>query len=624
MPRTPKAKPNSIVASAARVVQRRGTAGRATPGVEAWQGDAYYYLSTTGELSYAVKWKSNALSRVRLTVKRRTPDGLQDVTDPTNPAVAAMGALFGGEQGQAQMLSSLGTCLGTPGEGYLVGVDRSEDGLPDEWAVRTIMEVKENTGYWEVDLGDGEPKRYRMASEEAPGEAIVIRIWNGDPAYSMKATSPVRPALPILRELEGLTQHIGASIDSRLTGAGILVVPAEMTFTPPPTAGDGTAATPDPTAADVDSFIQELAEAMAAAKADRSSPAAHVPIVIKAPGALIPNLKHLTFATPFDAQTQTLREECIRRLALSLDMPPEVLLGQADSNHWSAWLISEDAIKIHVEPDVAAICDAITRHYLWPAITPANLTGPGAEEQSYVIVGDTSALRQRPDKTAVAQALHKDLLISDAALRRETGFDEADEPDSDEIAVRLLRQTANGVTTADVTVSALEALGVYLVPKPAMAEAPPALDTGTAPATPAALPTPAQDAERAIPSQVAALMAACEPILDNVITRARAKAAHGVRLPGAEQPRRFRIGTVIQADAVDVLLTDAFTSVPRTAAYLSVDPDRLTAALSMYARALLETGAPHDPRALHAVITDRVLAPTQRHAALLALEGGRA
>ena len=51
----------------------------------------------------------------------------------------------------------------------------------------------------------------------------LVRYRTND--YSVP-DSPVRAALPILRELVGLTQHVSAQIDSRLAGAGMLVMRA--------------------------------------------------------------------------------------------------------------------------------------------------------------------------------------------------------------------------------------------------------------------------------------------------------------------------------------------------------------------------------------------------------------
>jgi hypothetical protein len=37
--------------------------------------------------------------------------------------------------------------------------------------------------------------------------------------------------------------------------------------------------------------------------------------------------------------------ECIERIAIGLDMPPEILIGLQDANHWTAWQIDEQTWK---------------------------------------------------------------------------------------------------------------------------------------------------------------------------------------------------------------------------------------------------------------------------------------
>ena len=52
-----------------------------------------------------------------------------------------------------------------------------------------------------------------------------------------------------------------------------------------------------------------------------------------------------------------------------MDMPPEVLQGAGDANHWSAWQADESAIKAHTEPLLKLITTTISRQYLGPCST---------------------------------------------------------------------------------------------------------------------------------------------------------------------------------------------------------------------------------------------------------------
>lgn len=608
MPRTRKSTPpppetTAVIASAARLSAggSRGVPKQATQG---WQEQAWHYVDSCGELSFAAQWKSNALSRVTLHVEKYDPATNEWGRLDNGPAVVALNALFGGESGQEQMMHALAFSLFAPGEAYLVGVVNPRPGI-DQWRVLSNDEIKQTGRTWEIDRGDGAVERYKEADPADPTaepEVLVFRIWRPHPRKGIEATSPVRAALPILRELEGLTAHIGASIDSRLAGAGLFLVPSEMTFASPSngqTAGDPEA----------DDFLVALVEAMEAAKRDRESAAALAPIVIRVPGQHIEKVQHITFATPFSGEAKELREESIRRLALSLDMPPEILLGQADSNHWSAWLISEDALKVHIEPDVAIITHALTTQYLWPALSTAADPATDPEVRMYQIVGDTSALRLRPQRTSEAMTLHEREVITNAALARETGFGDDDllDPKSEEARTRMLQKVALTGNTPDMAAAALDALGVGLTPAPSTVQG----DTtetvvGESIAAPAA--PPAIEAPREIPAAVAAAIHD-DPLIqmqvrgllasaDAVCTRAMERA--NSRLGNRGKNRR----KITDVEALTASLHDAWERLPVIADLHQVDEEALTAACSLYVRGRLVTCEDHDPqRLLHYLVT---------------------
>src|SRR5690606_39153276 len=106
--------------------------------------------------------------------------------------------------------------------------------------------------------------------------------------------------------------------------------------------------------------------AMSTAISDRSSAASFTPLVLTVPGDQADKFRHISFSTPFDKETQKLRDEAIRRLALGQDAPPEILLGMGSLNHWGAWLTREDTVTTHIEPPLAMLCDSLTTGLLRP------------------------------------------------------------------------------------------------------------------------------------------------------------------------------------------------------------------------------------------------------------------
>jgi hypothetical protein len=589
---------------------------------QAWQDEGWHFLDTVGELAFANQWIANALSRVELQAMEVMPDGTMQATTNVD-ALAALNALFYGESGQAQMLHTMGIHLTTPGETYLVGVPPAEgdEASDDLWRVLSNKELRQQGSQWIIDRGDGVEEKYEDGTHpDRAAEALVIRIWRPHPAKWVEATSPVRAALPILRELENLTKATAAILDSRLAGSGLLVVPMEASLETPLDADQ------DPRDPSTDPFMTELTEMMLAPLRDRGVASSAVPGVLRVPGDLVDKVKHLTFWSELSEHAQSLREEQIHRLALSMDMPPEELTGKGEMNHWGGWLATEDGIKLHIEPLVGLICDAITQKYYWPSLMPVGAdpnTPAPPEVRRFVIIGDTSNLRQRPDRSADAIALHKDLVLTDAALARETGFEPGDILDntSPEFNRRLLMMLAGGITTGDQTQAAIKALGINLTPEASAVEAP-ASDTPTAalPAAPAP-PTPAIEAPRNPPEpggsttaaaavsatfnalapqvgQRAALLAASELL----VTRALERANSRLFGRGKGKPR-----PVTDEAKVTNALHDAWTLVPVTAAALGIDPAVLLEGCDRYTRELLGRGVEHHPDLLAAVLDRMVL-----------------
>src|SRR5690606_7431621 len=156
---------------------------------------------------------------------------------------------------------------------------------------------------------------------------------------------------------------------------------------------------------------------------------------IKVPAEYVDKIKHLDFTLKIDEKIIDKRESAIKRLASQLNVPPEVLLGMGDLNHWNAWISDETSLKVDVAPDAELICQAITTGYLQP-----RLKASGVEDwASWVVWYDMSELTLRPDRSDDAIQLYDRLEINGAALRRETGFDESDKPGDDELKEQALK-----------------------------------------------------------------------------------------------------------------------------------------------------------------------------------------
>ena len=374
----------SMVASS---VRYPGRAARIYRPNQDWQRECYRHFAICGEARFAARFFGSAVSRADLSTAILS-QGIVEET-PVGKSADTLAALFNGKDGQTQMLEAIGVHLTVGGECYLVG--RSTD-QGDLWEIVSVLEMRVTGDNWSIDYGDG-------TVIPLGDDDVVIRIWMPSPARRIEADSPFRSLLPILSEIEWLTRHIFAQVTSRLTGAGILMMPQGMTFPPPPGV-DGEQAQ---TSNDADAFMLTLADAMLAPIEDPSSPSAMVPIVVTAPDDAIDKPRLLEFWSELDAHAMDLRVEAIRRFALGMDLPPEQVLGMGSNggtgggsstgvSHWGAWQVEEQTIKLHIEPMLDLIVNALTMGYLRPATSnPADL-----------ITYDTSRLRLRPDRSREA------------------------------------------------------------------------------------------------------------------------------------------------------------------------------------------------------------------------------
>lgn len=502
----------SLMASAQRLTKesikrdarRAGTAGKA----QAWQEDAWDMFDLVGEQHFLVTTLASRLAQAHIYVGVYEGDEASEPVQVTDQKVLDVFEALAPTRAQlGQILYRLAVNLSTPGEGWLVGVplwmrdeEYAEVESPTyrdyEWHMLSVSELQVQANGEEVVLNlnnsDGEELRAK------PDELYLMRIWRPHPRRWFEADSPTRANLPVLRELVGLTMHISAQVDSRLAGAGLLVVPKSAQRALQIAAGL-------PEDSEEDQFTEALMEAMLTPIGDRGSASAVVPLVVTAPDEAVDKFNYITFAKPLDTEARSLREEAIRRLAMGQDAPPELLLGTAGMNHWGGWLVKEETVSNHIEPPLALICDALTSQYLRPTLVD-DLGMDEAEVQRYVIWYDVEHLITRPNLSEDAKDLHRLGVLTDEALVTASGFDTSDMPTMRAAARMVLAMVqANPSLVVEPGVPALlatmEALigGTPLsevvaetVPDETAEDVVPAED-GEPPATPGAPPSTAGD-----------------------------------------------------------------------------------------------------------------------------------
>lgn len=503
-PALPKPEPQALTAAAQPVASPRTELIR-TP--DAWQNEAWDYYDTLGEFRYAADWEANMLSRVRFYAAKLEPGEDEPVRAEAGTAVDLLTTFAGGVAGQAQIMAGLGTQLSVPGEGYLIV--ENKNGV-EQWSVRSIDEVRAARNGYEV-IDETSPKTGTAWRPLAADSMPPIRVWRPNKRYHHLADSPARAARTTMRELELVNRHIIAQYLSRLASAGVWLVPDEITFPVREEFADA----PDP-------FMAEWIEIASEAIRTPGTAAGVVPLPIKVPAEYVDKIKHLDFTLKIDDKIIEKRDSAIKRLASQLNVPPEVLLGMGDLNHWNAWAVDETSLKVNVAPDAELIASALTTGYLQPRLKASRVE----DWANWVVWYDMSELTLRPDRSDDAVLLYDRLEINGAALRRETGFNETDKPTDQELKEQALKVIIKTLPSgAGSALSELTGDQVTITP---VAAAPPgeAAQADTAPEPP--------PEDRSPPDETAAREAAAAARSARLIQQSQAM--HAVRFTTGRPP----------------------------------------------------------------------------------------
>jgi hypothetical protein len=424
-----------FTASAAPVTVVPDAAARAkekTLRVESWQRQSWAMFDVIGEYRYGCEWVGNQLAKAKLFVS----EGGKPTENTT--ALDLLKGFFGGVEGQQQMLRNAGINITAAGEVYIAG---TRVGGEDVWETAASTQINRNSFGLRINEVDRE-------------NPFCLRVWRPHPERVNEPDAAARSMLGNLDIIRGLGEHEIAQINSRLAGAGLLLLPNEISFqTTEITDSSGQNA-----------FSALLADTMAQAVRDPGSSAALVPVMLSGPGEHLDKIRHVTFWSPLDEKAAEMQEAAMSRLARSMDMPPEILTGTGDMNHWGAWQMDEASIKSHTQPLLDVITHALTTGFLRPMLAAAGVPNP----ENFTISADTSEMRLRPNRSKEATELYDRGELGGDVLRRENGFSEDDGLDDDELEKWLLKKLAAGSPSPEQLQGALEALGISLrVPPPA-------------------------------------------------------------------------------------------------------------------------------------------------------------
>jgi hypothetical protein len=393
------------------------------PQYESWQRELWDYYDSMGDFGYAVTWRANMVSRVRLRAGKVEPGNDEPTIVDDGPAAEIVSELTNELNSTADIMSTLSTHLDIPGEGWLIG---EKIGSKNRWQVRSNDEIrKRNTTYEVIDeasfLGNIEWRSL------AP-DHYIVRIWRPHKRYRHLAYSPAKAARGAMRELELANRHITAQYLSRLASAGVVIFPDEITFPVRPEFADA----PDP-------FVREWIETASEAIKTPGTAAAVVPIPIRVPGEYIDKIKHIDFTQKLDDKIIEKRDAARRALASMINVPTELLFDAGSLNHWGLWQLEESAIKVHIAPDVEIMVNGLTTGYLHPRMRAQGLD----DWEDWVVWYDASEIIARPDRSNNVLKAYDRFEVNGKTLRREIGLTEDDAPTKTELEDMVLKRLAS-------------------------------------------------------------------------------------------------------------------------------------------------------------------------------------
>lgn len=429
---------------------------------ETWQGEAWTYFDALPEAKFGARYKGRSLSRLQLLpalIVRPGEDPIPlDKLDAENlPEGVPMLTPAQLEAANAPLerieesggLSMLGERWGlngfVVGEGYIVGYPDSTEPTGERFVFASPNEVTvDDQGDW----------FYRLDPEDKPDawvplpddSTLMVRVWNQHAQWQNRPDSSLRGVLDVCELLLVLQSLDVGQAYSRLNN-GVQLVPRTMLRNPVPRSGeDGEDLTGDVTEI-TDPVLVNLINTLAEGIENPRTAASAIPNFIAADREDIEAFAkgRVTYDRAFDAIADQRMQAAVKRFATGVDLPAEVITGMADVNHWTAWLITDEAFRAYVEPDAQQLVNALTVGLYRPLLTADTATPLPPELVKRLCVWyDPSNLVADPDATERTFKAHEQMLIGGEAARERLGYEESEAPTEQDRADRATRTPQPG------------------------------------------------------------------------------------------------------------------------------------------------------------------------------------
>lgn len=423
--------------------QMRIVAGNRQP----WQSLAWRYRDMIGELRFALQFRARAISRVRfyiaeviddddepIPVSLRNdddPEKAKRVTLPEDFCAAAEAELNRLPlQAGYEFLGVWSENFDVAGDCWLHAYTNPLTGR-EEWKIRSVEAVDIQGSNLTVKNELGQPRKVNLDTEE------LHRLWVPHPAHPHLGDSALNALSDVLEDICLVGREMRAVSRSRIMTNGALFVPEGMATTRNVRED---ADTPEDRRAQ---WMADIEAALLAPIANEGDAGGVVPMILTGTREDIAAIRYERFQREESPILLEKLEKSLGRMGNSLDIPPEILTGMAEANHWTAWQIDNSTFRHHIEPSIRLMVDSLTGSFLRTALA----TQFGTELVSRVRIWyDAGQITENPNRRQDALDALDRILIGPAAGREALGFNDGDAPTPEE-ALQLIA-AKNGVDQA--------------------------------------------------------------------------------------------------------------------------------------------------------------------------------
>jgi hypothetical protein len=401
----------SLTASAVKLGKRESQYSKRL--AQGWQMRALEYYDRIGELRFTSHFLARQMSRVRFFPARLKEDGTIEPIISGAP-VEVLNRIQDPGGGRSRIQFDYGRMMFITGEGVLFGsrLDSDQEGWKFLWRE-------------EVKIEGTVAIRKDAQGKETDERGVAYRMWTPHPRHSDEADSPMRAVLDIAEELLILTASVRSTAVSRMTN-GMLLLPTEISPNPMLDALGQPLGDEDP---ESNILLQDYMEHVTSQIENPGTPEASMAFTLEAAYEYLDRVRWMQTHDPQnDYLERELRVECIKRLALGLDMNPEDLLGYTDANHWTAKQVQHDRWRIFGVHRAEQFADDLNQAYLRPALEDEGYEG----WQDVVIGSDDSEVVISPDRTEDADKALDRMAISFKGYRELKAIPESMAPSEEE------------------------------------------------------------------------------------------------------------------------------------------------------------------------------------------------